>query len=284
MNISRIDKRYIELIFLSLVLGVLYIPVFKDLVVAWNTKPEVSHGFLIIPIFIYLVWQKRAEINQYEPKGNLLGLIFVCFGVILYLIGSTAGISTFSNISFIINTLGIILVIGGTDIARILIFPVFFLIFMIPIPDVIYVTLTAPLKLFVSQVSVKFLQFIGIPVIGEGNIIHLANMTLEVVEACSGIRSLLSYLMIGMLLAYFLPRAYWLKRVFLVLLTFPVAIIINILRILITGILSNMYGAEAAEGFFHETSGVILFFIGIILLAGFYQIIKPGSETARNST
>lgn len=284
VNILRSDRRFLEIFVISLVLGILYLPVFRDLIHAWDIKPQSSHGYLIMPIFFYLVWTKRRDIVGYQPHGNVAGLILVFLGMAFYIIGTIAMISTLSNLSMIINILGMLICLGGMNITCTLVFPVFFLIFMFPIPDAIYVTLTAPLKLFVSHLSVKILHLCGIAVIGEGNVIHLANMSLEVVEACSGMRSFVIYLMLGVLLAYFLPRKYIARKVILIGLAFPIAIVINMLRIVITSILSNRYGAYAAEGFFHEASGILLFMVGFFALAGSYYFLRERNSTDETSS
>lgn len=262
-----------EAALLFLMLVVLYVPVFRGLIDGWNIKPEASHGYLILPISLFLVWQNRERLTQYEPEGEKLGLVLILSGLSLYFVGVIAEISTLSNISLLFNVFGILLSILGRKITRVLIFPVIFLVFMIPVPDVIYVSLTAPLKLFVSAVSSNIMQLLGIPVMREGNIFYLANISFEVVEACSGLRSLISYLVLSTLLAYFLPPNTMGKKVLLVAITLPTALLVNILRIVITGFLSNRWGKKMAEGFFHESSGIMLFFIGASMLFGIFFLM-----------
>lgn len=253
-----------------LALAVLYIPVFKDLFYAWNIKPEASHGYLILPIALFLIWQKREKLARYQPKGEAPGLFLLFSGIVLYLVGEATRISTLSNASFMISLVGVLWATLGRQYMRELAFPIFFLVFMLPVPDAIYISLTAPLKLFVSSISCSILQGMGVAVIQEGNIFTFANITLEVVEACSGLRSLLSYLVLGTLLAYFLPPQTPVKKVLLIAMTLPISLFINVMRIVATGVLSNIFGRAAAEGFFHETSGIILFFIGVCILCGLF--------------
>ena len=138
---------------------------------------------------------------------------------------------------------------------------------MIPLPYLIYDSVAFPLKLLVSKVSVQFLSFIGILVLREGNIIHLASTTLEVADACSGIRSIISLLALSTAIAYLTQKG-WIKRVILVVLAVPIAVFVNAVRVIVTGILAERYGAEAAEGFFHEFAGLVIFGIAIVMLIG----------------
>lgn len=271
----------LETLVLFLVLGILYLPVFHGLIEAWNIKPEASHGYLIMPISLFLVWKSRERLAVCKPDGERLGLFLILLGLGLYFVGFIAKISTLSNISLILNMLGVLLSILGRKITRVLIFPVLFLVFMIPVPDSIYVSLTAPLKLFVSALSANILQGLGVVVIREGNIFTFANTSLEVVEACSGLRSLISYLVLSTLLAYFLPPNTSVKKIILIALTVPAALLVNIMRIVITGVLSNTWGKSMAEGFFHETAGVVLFFVGACMLFGIFYLMAWRSNAYR---
>jgi exosortase len=160
---------------------------------------------------------------------------------------------------------GIILFLLGKEFYKILLFPLVFLVFMIPIPSVLMDRITFPMQLFASKVAAKSLYLIGIPVLREGNIIRLANTSLEVAEACSGIRSLISLLALSVIFAYFSQKTAF-KRVLLVLSTFPIAIIANAARVTGTGILAHYYGDKVAQGFFHGFSSWILFVVALVCL------------------
>ena len=136
---------------------------------------------------------------------------------------------------------------------------------MIPLPYLIYDSIAFPLKLFVSRISVDALSSLGVLVVRDGNIIHLTDITLEVADACSGIRSIVSLLALSTALAY-LTQNGWIKRSVLILLAIPIAIVVNAIRVIGTGILADKYGAKAAEGFFHEFAGIMIFGVAIVLL------------------
>ena len=279
MPIFNLNRKTIEIYILLGMLSLLYIPVFSDLIKAWNTKPQSSHGFFILPVSLYIVFTKRQQLSHIKLQTSTVGILFVIIGILTYIFGAAAKISTLSNISLLLNIIGILLSLGGLVFTRKLLFPVLFLAFMFPVPDAIYVSLTAPLKLFTSHLSVEILQIFGFPVFREGNIIQFPNMNLEVVEACSGLQSLISYLILGVLISYFLPKANILTKSIYIAIAFPISITINVLRIITTGILANYYNPKIAQGFFHEFSGMLLFIIGLICYFALYLVIQR--ESAR---
>jgi exosortase len=183
----------------------------------------------------------------------------------LLLLGNLATEYFTMRFSILVVLGGIILFLLGKEFFKTLVFPIVFLIFMIPIPSVLMDRITFPMQLFASKVAARSLHLIGIPVLREGNVIQLANTSLEVAEACSGIRSLISLLALSVVFAYFSQNATW-KRIVLVLSTFPIAIIANAARVTGTGILAHHYGDKVAQGFFHGFSGWILFVVAFVCL------------------
>jgi exosortase len=183
----------------------------------------------------------------------------------VYLLGNLATEFFTMRFSLLVILGGIILFLLGKEFFKALLFPLVFLILMIPIPSVLMDRVTFPMQLFASKVAAGCLDLIGIPVLREGNIIQLANTSLEVVEACSGIRSLISLIALSVVFAYFSQSGTW-KRVVLVLSTFPIAIIANAARVTGTGILAHHYGQTVAQGFFHGFSGWILFVVAFVCL------------------
>ena len=232
----------------------------------WIHLPDFSHGFLIPLISLYFVWERFDKLDTpVSPKNT--GFIIILLGLILLLVGNLASESFTMRFSFLIVLIGIIFFLLGWSHLKTLFFPIAFLIFMIPIPSILMGKITFPMQLFASNVAAFSLQQIRIPVLQEGNIINLAHTSLEVAEACSGIRSLISLLALGTVFAYFTKKIFW-QRAVLVLSCFPIAILVNALRISATGVLANYYGISVAEGFFHGFSGYLLFLFAIVLLAG----------------
>jgi exosortase len=277
MIIYNIDKKFIEIFILLGMLCILYFPVLSDLKIAWDNKPQSSHGYLVFPLCIYLIYTMRHQILHIKLEKTIMGIPIIVIGIVLYLTGLVGKISTISNISLLLNIFGVLLSIGGLKFVQRLTFPILFLAFMFPIPDSIYISLTSPLKLFTSSVSVDILQIFGLPVFRDGNIIQLPNMSLEVVEACSGLRSLTSYIFLGVILANLLPGQGKFIIIIMVFSSLPISISVNVLRLVLTGVFAMYLGPKTAEGFFHEFSGIIVFLVGLILYFGLYQMLMKHS-------
>jgi len=246
-------------------LVLLYFRVLQGLVSDWIHMPDFSHGFLIPIVSFYFVYERRKQLLALSPSTAWGGLGLIVLGILLLLLGNLATEYFTMRFSILVVLGGIILFLLGKEFYKTLLFPLVFLIFMIPIPSVLMDGITFPMQLFASKVAAKSLDLIGIPALREGNIILLANTSLEVAEACSGIRSLISLLALSVVFAYFSQNT-TLKRVLLVLSTFPIAIIANAARVTGTGILAHHYGDKVAQGFFHGFSGWILFVVAFVCL------------------
>lgn len=248
-----------------LALGALYFETMRSLLSDWNSMEDYSHGYFIPLICLYFIWERREELDAVKVSPNSAGLPLVAFGLILFLFGDLASEPFTTRLSLLFVLSGMVFFLLGWGHLKILLFPIAFLILMIPIPSILMQKVTFPMQLFASSVATFSLQQMDIPVLREGNIIHLASTTLEVADACSGIRSLISLLTLGIVFAYFAKRIWW-QRVVLVAACFPIAILINALRVSATGILANFYGVEYAQGFFHGFSGYALFVVAFALL------------------
>jgi exosortase len=248
-------------------LGILYAKVIHFLIDDWINLPDFSHGFLIPMVSFYIVYEKRREWSEVIFEGQWSGLFWICLGAVFLLVGNLATEYFIMRLSLLVVLGGIILFLMGMGPFKILLFPLAYLFFMIPIPSIFLDRVTFPLQLFASKISADALHLAGIPALREGNIIQLANTSLEVAEACSGIRSLISLLALSVAFAYFSQKAF-LKRLFLVLSTFPIAILANVARVGGTGFLAHFYGDSVAQGFFHSFSGWLLFVVAFLGLLG----------------
>lgn len=248
-------------------LGILYATVIRFLVDDWINLPDFSHGFLIPLISLFFVYEERKEWANISLNGQWSGLIWILLGILFFLIGNLATEYFIMRISLLLVLGGIILFLMGKESFKILRFPLAYLLFMIPIPSIFLDRVTFPLQLFASKISADSLNLAGIPVLREGNIIQLANTSLEVAEACSGIRSLISLLALSVAFAYFSQKTFY-KRALLVLSTFPLAIFANVARVTGTGFLAHFYGDTVAQGFFHSFSGWLLFVVAFFGLFG----------------
>jgi exosortase len=261
--------------FTALLIGVYY-PILSRLVLQWSTDEDVSHGFFVPLVALYIAWQRREKILALESKPAWWGLAIMAWGGLQAYLGMLSAELFLQRSAFLISLTGLLLVAGGVALVRELAFPLLLLPFMIPIPAVIYNQLTFPLQMFASQVAEYVLAGVGIPVLRDGNILELASQRLSVAEACSGIRSLLSLSFLSLVYAYFFDRRVWMRWVLLSL-TIPIAIIANSGRVTVTGILSEV-NPELARGFFHSLEGWIIFMIALVMLLGTHTLIRrmPG--------
>jgi len=257
-------RNYYQPLILVAVSFVFYWPVFRGLVADWYYDQNFSHGFLIAPISIYLFYTASKKFKENVPARGY-GLLIIVMAIILLILG-TAGSEYFTTrFSFVIYLLGIAVFALGVNNAKIAWFPFFFLLFMIPIPNIIYTSMTMPLQLFASKATVFFLNIISIPSDLAGNIIYLPGYSLEVAEACSGLRSLFSLFALSFLVGYLFLRGFW-QILILALAAVPIAIAANVLRVLLIAILAYLYSPAVAEGFLHQFSGLFVFVIAMAMV------------------
>jgi exosortase len=270
---QKADLPWAKIAWFGSLLVLTYAPVLWALVRQWDRDPDMGHGFFVPLIAGYIVWSERHELAAMDLRPNWLGLLVVVYGGI-QLIVATLGVELFlSRTAFVISVIGIVLLLGGWVLLRRLAFPLFLLFFMVPIPNVIYNAITFPLQLIASRTAEAALSVLQIPVLREGNILELAQQKLSVVEACSGIRSLLSLTFLSLVYGYFFEKRLWL-RVFLFFSTIPIAIIANAGRVTLTGLLTDMGKPELAEGFFHTASGWVIFMIALVILISVHQFLS----------
>jgi exosortase len=249
-----------------------YAPVLTRLVDQWNTDEDMGHGFFVPPLAAYIAWQKRDELFSGRFQMNWWGLALVVYAALQLYIATLGAELFLARTAFVISVAGCVLFVGGMHAVKVLAFPICLLFFMVPIPAVIYNQLTLPLQLFASWVAETVLSLFGIPVLRDGNVLQLPSQTLSVVEACSGIRSLLSLSFLALVYAWFFDRRPWMRWVLLAA-TVPIAIIANAGRVTITGIMSEI-DPELARGFFHTASGWVIFMIALVILVAFHQFVN----------
>lgn len=251
---------------LALSILVLYSPTFSMFWYDWTHDDNYSHGVLVPFIVGYIVWTKRDQLARLVPSPSWTGLLLLVGGVAMYVVG-TIGAEWFVRRSSMIPVLaGLILYLYGATYLKVLLFPLVYLIFMVPLPAILYTALAFRLQLIVSVISADIIRVFGIAVYRSGNILEVANVgPLEVEEACSGMRSIIALLALSSLLGYLFYRTR-VRQWFLVACALPVAVITNIFRVTMTGILSYHFGREMAEGWLHKSFGGIVFVIALVLL------------------
>ncbi len=271
--------------FLALSFSWVYRDVVKGLVRDWWFDDNYSHGFLIIPIALFFAWESRDKLRAAVIRPSVSGLVGL-IGSIGVLVAGILGAELFLSRVSLIGTLGSIVVfVAGWQVFRILLFPLAVLLLMVPIPAIIFNQITFPLQLLASRVGELALRVLQVPVLREGNIIVLANTSLEVAEACSGIRSLISLLTLGIVFGHFADRRPW-ARIVIALATIPVAVVANGVRVAGTGIAAHYIGPEAALGFFHTFSGWLVFVIALSMLFAMQRLmmwVAPDEQPHRSS-
>ncbi len=261
----------------------LYYRVLAELIQDWLRDDNYSHGFLIIPLALYFVWERRRSFAGVDSRPSSTALILILPAIL----ATVLNMHSFVNrIAMLICLAGGLAFIYGWPRMKIIAFPIAFLLLMIPIPAVIFNPIAFPLQLLSSRFGEWVLAACQVPVLREGNVIQLANTSLEVAEACSGIRSLISLLTLGIVYGYFCESRIWVRFV-LALSAIPVAIAANAFRVAGTGLAAHYYGADAAEGFFHSFSGWLVFLVAFAMLFALLRILvyfKPaGKKTAADS-
>ncbi len=250
---------------ISGLLIILYWEIAPGLVLDWYNDPDYSHGFLVPFLSAFFIWERWDDLKKVEVQPSFWGIGLLGFGLLMLVIG-LIGAELYTQRSSLVAVLaGLTLLVGGWRILWLLKLPLAFLIFMIPLPAIVVNTIAFPLQLFAAKTASFCLFSLGIPVLREGNLIALAGTTLEVAEACSGLRSLLSLLALGTVYGYFSQTVQW-KKFALVLLSIPIAILANAVRVSGTGILAHYWGVEAAEGFYHTFEGWIVFIAAFAML------------------
>ena len=263
---------YLAVAAFAVSLGILYWPVLTKLASDWAHDDNYSHGFLIPPLAAYLVWERWDRLKGTPCSPTIAGLFVIAGSFVVLLAGSLGAELFLSRIALIGALIGSVLYVLGWRHLRLLAFPLGVLLLMIPIPAIIFNQVVFPLQLVASQAGEAALSAAGIPVLREGNIITLANTTLEVAEACSGIRSLVSLLTLAIVFGYFTDPRNGIRTA-IALSAVPVAILANALRVAGTGIAAHYYGASAAEGFFHSFSGWIVFIAAFAMLFIVVQLL-----------
>jgi len=243
----------------------LYLPILTHLVAQWWADPNFSHGFFVPAFSLFLLWQRRAKLREIEPQPSSWGLPIVVGSLCLLILGIFGAELFISRISLLVLIAGMTIFFRGWRTFRVVLFPLVFLVLMVPLPAIVFSQITFPLQILASKLSAWLLPFLGVPVFREGNVINLPAMPLEVAEACSGIRSLLSLITLAIMYGYLLEERVAV-RIALALASIPIAVAANGLRIVGTGLLVQYWDPDKAEGFFHAFSGWLIFVVSLLIL------------------
>jgi exosortase len=260
-------------IVLVLALVVLFWPVLVRLYYDLVNNGNNSHGLLVPFISVYLIWKKRHDLASLPIQTSYSGLVLLVSSLVVFILGYGGGIHVLPRLAFVAAVMGAFLYNYGNDIFLKLAFPLAFLIFMVPVPVSIEGLVSFKLQLWMTQISALILDALSIVVLREGNILIFSNCSLEVAEACSGIRSLMAYIMLGCLFGYMMHGSL-IRRSVMVLIALPLTFVINSARVVGTGLLAYYYGPGVARGFLHEFSGIVIFLVGLIMFFFIYRLLE----------
>ena len=258
-----------------------YFPVLASLARQWASDENYSHGFLVLPFAALFAWRSRRELAAADSHPQALGLVVTILSVLMFVAGRFAAELFLTRLSLLGVAVGVILFLWGPRHLRILTFPMVLILLAIPLPAIILNQISFPLQLLASRAGEAVVSAAGIPILREGNVLILPDTTLEVVQACSGIRSLAALMTLGLILGKLAEPRRW-ARVALFVLTIPVAIVANAARVAGTGLSAAWIGPQAAEGFFHTFSGWLVFVVAFLALLACERLLRRIKFPARS--
>jgi exosortase len=249
----------------SLAAAAVFAPILYYMFLHWGQVADYSHGYLIAPLSAYFIWERRKKLARTPIEPSWYGLIPLALGALALVIGRL-GVELMSmRVAFVLTLIGLQTLLLGIPMMRVLAFPLGFLFLMVPLPQSLVNIVAFPLQLIAADMAVGTMHYFGMPVLREGNILVLPNYRLFVHEACSGLRSLVALGTLGVLFAYFFRKS-WFERLLLVASTIPIAIVVNAMRVALTGVLTLVWGPAMAEGAIHQTEGFFTFGTAFALL------------------
>jgi exosortase D (VPLPA-CTERM-specific) len=250
----------------------------RTMVEWWSTREEYSHGFVLPFVAGLLVWQKKHLLEALPFEGSWTGFVVVAAGIALYMAGELSALYIVVQYSFLIVLAGLVLALLGWQAFKTIWVPLLVLLFMIPLPNLIYRGLSEDAQLISSQIGVSVIRLFGISVFLEGNVIDLGSYKLQVAEACSGLRYLFPLMALGFIAAYLFRGAFW-KRAIIFLSTIPITILMNSFRIGVIGVLVEHWGQSMAEGFLHDFEGWVIFMAcTVVLVVEMSVLAKIGKQ------
>jgi len=253
--------------------GLLYWPTVWKLIGDWWDDPNYSHGFLVPFFSAFLIWRRRQTLASLVPRGTWTGVVVLVAGLLILLLGEVGGERFLAVSSLVVVLAGLVLFHLGVPIFRQVAFPLGYFFFAIPTPSILFYAVAFPLQRLAAQNAGWTLDLLGIPVLLDGNVIHLSQVTLGVTEACSGVRSLISLLALAVAWSALTLRGFWAPAV-LIASVVPITVVANAGRVVATGLIGQYVGMEYATGFFHVFSGWVIFLIAFAGLLGVFGLIQ----------
>ena len=254
-----------------LVFAVVFFQTWQSLIHAWSSSDDYSHGFLIPFVTGFFIWQKREELKKVNMEYSRWGIVLIVVAMLIHLLGTVLYVFSISGFSILFLIFGFTLFLFGRQVTRIIVFPLLFFVFFFPVPDAFICAISFPFKMLVAKPGVDIVRILGIPAFREGFNITIPAGSLLVGNPCSGLRSLIAFMALGSVFAYMIDFSLT-KKIALFLVSIPIAILSNIVRVPILILISHGWGLEAAapDTIWHTASGVLVFVIGLgaLYLAG----------------
>lgn len=244
---------------------VIFFPILRFMVQHWSDQADYSHGFIIAPLALYFAFERRKKLRRTSIEPSWWGLLPLALGALALMVGRLGVELMAMRTAFVLTIIGLHVLLLGLPVFRVLAFPLLFLFLMVPLPQSLVNVIAFPLQLFAADLAVQALQLFGLPVLREGNIIHLPETQLFVAQACSGLRSLMALSTLGIVFAYFFRKS-WTDRVILVASTIPIAVLVNAFRVWLTSVLTLKWGEDMAGGVVHQFEGFFTFGLAFALL------------------
>lgn len=261
----------------------LYASVLRGLVSDWLHDPNYTHGLLAVPAAAWLLWRRREALRSVERRPSYAGAVIVAASLALFLAGQAAVEFFVTRLSLLGVLAGVIVQLAGWQQLRLCLFPLCLIGLAIPLPALVFNQIAFPLQLLASRCGELALEIARVPVVREGNVIRLDRATLEVAEACSGVRSLMSLGTFALVSGSF-GRQTPLARGLVLASVVPIVLVANGLRVAGAGVLAHRYGGEMAEGFLHTFSGWLFFGAAVLLLFGAERLVSAWTRSARTPT
>ncbi len=266
-------RRFAPVILLGGAVLALHFDDWARLLPRWWNDPNYSHGFFVPLFSLFFLWEKRADLLSATPRPSWLGLPLLLFGVMVKLATAFYHSLFLSSASMVLTILGAVLLIWGREVFRITVVPLLFLLLMLPLPLPLYERVALPLQRLAAVASTTLLQGAGVPALCEGNVIELPERSLQVEEACSGIRSLTGFIALGVAFAYLARRPMW-ERVAIAASTVPISVLMNVVRVLFTALLAYWNLDWLAKGTPHAATSLVLFGVAALILWGEYYVLS----------
>jgi exosortase len=258
---------------ISALLVVLYHRILLSLVEEWIQDPNYSYGFFVLLFCAWVLWRRRNVLRSTPTKPAAFGLVIIAGALGLLILGVVGAEFYLSRTSLLLLIAGLIIYFLGWRMLGAVLFPWAVLLLTIPLPTIVFNQVSLPLQFEASRLASDLAILAGVPVLREGNVILLPNLTLDVAEACSGLRSLMSLITLAIFYGYIFEQRLT-RRFLLVVAAIPIAVVANAVRIMGSGVMGEYWGPDKAEGFFHLFSGGLIFVCSLLLLFGVHAAMK----------